>query len=50
MQTSNAFLTNILIFCDSEIESKNPKLSHFVKSKSFKNQSIFLFFDSYFNV
>jgi hypothetical protein len=37
MRTSNVFSTNILIFCDSENESKSSILLFFIKSKNIKS-------------
>jgi hypothetical protein len=50
MRINNAFLTNILMFCDKENENKSLKLSHFKKLKDIKNRLIFLFLNAYFNV
>jgi len=50
MQTSKAFLTNILMFCDSIHENKSSILSLFVRFKNTKNQLIFLFLNLHFNV
>jgi hypothetical protein len=50
MQTNNAFLTNILMFCNKESENKSLKLSHFERLKIIKNLLIFLFLNAYFNV
>jgi len=49
MRTNNAFLTNILVFCDKESENKSLKLSHFEKSKNIKNLLFFLFLNAHFN-
>jgi len=37
MQINNIFSTNILMFCDSDSESKSSILLFFVKSKNIKN-------------
>jgi hypothetical protein len=50
MQIDNAFLVNILMFCDKENENKSLKLSHFEKSKDVRSLLTFLFLSAYFNV
>jgi len=49
MRTNNIFSINILIFCDSENESKSLISSLFVKLENIKNRSTFLFLDFYFS-
>ncbi len=50
MRTNNAFLIDILMFCNKENENKSLKLSHFKRSKNIKSLLIFLFLNTYFNV
>ena len=50
MRINNAFLIDMLIFCDKESENKSLKLLHFKRSKNIKSLLTFLFLNAYFNV
>jgi len=50
MRINNAFLMNILMFCNKKNENKSLKLSHFKRLENIERLLICLFLNAYFNV